>query len=97
MNWLEKKTDKGVLKYRMPNIQEGYSFLSLVDKVETAQDLWKIKSKFLNIMGDLIDFKSLNYSNYDDFLNDKSNNSEACAEISDEVFVDVTSIIKKKT
>jgi len=97
MKWLEKKTDKGVLKYRMPNIQEGYSFLSLVDKVETAQDLWKIKSKFLNIMSDLIDFKSLNYSSYEDFLNDKSNNSEACADISDEVFVDVTSIIKKKT
>jgi hypothetical protein len=81
----------------MPNIQEGYSFLSLVEKVENAQDLWKIKSKFLNIMGDLIDFKSLGYASYEDFLNDKDNNSEACADISEEVFVDVTSLIKKKS
>jgi hypothetical protein len=48
-------------------------------------------------MGDLIDFKSLGYASYEDFLNDKDNNSEACADISEEVFVDVTSLIKKKS
>jgi hypothetical protein len=33
MKWLEKKTDKGVLKYRMPNIVEGYEFLSLIEEI----------------------------------------------------------------
>jgi hypothetical protein len=96
LKWLEKKTDKGILKYRMPNIHEGYSFLSLVERIETAQDLWRIKGKFIESMSSLIDFKSIGYSSYDDFLSDKENNSEACADICDEVFNDVTSIVKKK-
>jgi hypothetical protein len=97
MKWLEKKTEKGILKYRMPNIQEGYSFLSLVERIESAQDLWKVKSKFLESMAGLIDFKSAGYATYFDFLEDKENNSELCSEICDEVFNDVTSLVKKKT
>lgn len=97
MKWQEKKTDKGVLKYRMPNIHEGYSFLSLVERIETAQDLWKVKAKFIESMSSLIDYKSIGYSSYEDFLFDKENNAEICSEICDEVFNDVTSIIKKKT
>lgn len=81
----------------MPNIHEGYYFLSLVERIETAQDLWRIKGKFIESMSSLIDYKSIGYSNYDEFLSDKENNSEACTDICDEVFNDVTSIVKKKT
>lgn len=97
MKWLEKNTGKGILKYRMPNIQEGYHFLSLVERIETAQDLWKVKGKFLESMSSLVDYKSIGYSSYSDFLSDKENNVDVCSEICDEVFNDVTSLVKKKT
>jgi hypothetical protein len=93
----EIKTPKGVLKYRLPNIQEGYHYLSMVDKISTSQDHWKIKGRFIADMHSLVEWKELGYKTYDEFLNDKENNAEACSDIADDILSDVISLVKKKT
>jgi hypothetical protein len=92
----EIKTNKGVLKYRLPNIAEGYDYLCLVDQVSTAQDIFRIRGVIINKMGDLINYKELGYSNYDEVLNDKENMRDILASISKEVFDDVIELISKK-
>ena len=96
MKYSEKKTEKGVLKYRMPNIEEGYYFLSAIEKMGNAQDVWKAKGKFISMMAEMLDYKEIGYESYDDFLHDRDNNGEAVSEIVTEVFEVITRDLAKK-
>lgn len=95
-SWKEKSTSKGVLKYRMPNIAEGYEFLALVDQLKTASDVISVKGKFLNNMGKLIDYKELGYKAWDDVLEDKEAMTIPLSEIVHELFSDITGAFAKK-
>lgn len=96
--WKEKTTPKGVLKYRMPNIAEGYFYLSAITsiKINTMGDAFTIKGTFIPQMKELIDFSGLGYESYDDFLEDLENNFIPTKEIADEIFIAVTSVLGKK-
>ena len=96
MKWFEKETPKGVLKYRMPNIEEGYYFLSAIEKMGSAQDVWRAKGKFISMMSDMVDFKSIGYESYNDFLSDRENNGQAMSEMVSDVFDTITSELGKK-
>lgn len=96
MKWLEKKTDVGVLKYRMPNIVEGYEFLSMVESINGASGFFKAKAKFISNLGPLLDFSSCGYKSYDELLDDKVNMMHPLSEISQEVFDDITGALQKK-
>lgn len=96
VKWKEIETPKGVLKYRFPNIAEGYDFLAAVNKIECAQDVFKLKGAFATKMGPMIDFASLGYSSYDEFLNDRDNNFEAVSKIADEILFELTRTLGKK-
>lgn len=89
-------TNKGVLKYRLPDISEGYEFLSYVDSVSNAADVFKIKGRIIKAMGFLIEFKELGYETYSEVLNDKENMRDALAEISKEIFDDIIELLGKK-
>lgn len=96
MKWLEKETSKGVLKYRMPNIEEGYYFLAAIEKMGTAQDIWKAKGKFISLMSEMISYKDIGYDSYQDFLHDRENNGQIMADMVSEVFDTITSELGKK-
>lgn len=93
---LEKQTKMGALKYRLPNIAEGYDYLTLVDQVASAEDVFRIKGKIIHKMGDLLDYKALGYADYNEVLNDKENMRVPLSEISKEIFDDIVELIAKK-
>jgi len=96
LKWLEKKTGKGVLKYRMPNIVEGYEFLSMIEAVSGSSGFFKAKAKFIANLGHLLDYSACGYKDYDDLLNDKENMMFPLSEISQEIFDDITGALQKK-
>jgi hypothetical protein len=96
MQTKEKKTAKGILKYRMPNIAEGYYYLSLCDQVKTGADVMRIRGKFISNMKDLLDFSSLGYSSYDEVLSDKDSMYVALSEIAEEIYQDIMDCLAKK-
>lgn len=89
-------TSKGVLKYRLPNIAEGYDYLCMVDEVSTSKDIFRIKSLIINRMGNLIEFKELGYSSYSEVLEDKEVMRHVLSEISEKIFDDILELIAKK-
>jgi len=89
-------TSKGALKYRLPNIAEGYDYLCLIDEVSTAKDIFRIKHLIINKMGPLIRYKELGYSSYEEVLEDKENMRNVLSEISDNIFNDILELLAKK-
>jgi hypothetical protein len=96
MNWKEKKTDKGVLKYRMPNVVEGFDLLGLLDLGKDDKNAFRIKAKFISNMGNLVDVSGCSYASYDDAINDRDVMIAPLSEIADEVFTDLIGAIGKK-
>lgn len=96
MKWLEKETKKGILKYRMPDISEGYYFLSLASDISTADGMLVTTGKVISAMGKMVNFSSLGYSSYDELLNDKINMWEPISEISKEILSDLNEVLTKK-
>lgn len=96
MKWLEKETPKGVIKYRMPNIEEGYYFLAAIERMGSAQDVFKVKGKFVSMMSEMINYKDAGFESYDDFLSDRENNAQPMADIVAEVFDTITRELGKK-
>lgn len=96
MKWKEKITEKGALKYRMPNIPEGYEFLALIESVNGSSGYFKAKAKFISNLESLLDFSSLDYKNFDELLEDKDTMFKPLSEIAQEVFDDITGALAKK-
>lgn len=94
--WNEISTPKGVLKYRMPNIAEGYFFLSLVDGTKTAHDVIRVKGVFLQEMSNLIKWEELGYEQYSDLLFDRENMTLPLKQIADELMTEISSFFRKK-
>ena len=97
MKWLEKETEKGVLKYRMPNIAEGYFFLAEIEQMKNAQDVFKCKGRFIELMKDMVDYKALGYQTYDELLEDRDNNEIVMSEVVTDVFDTITRALGKKS
>lgn len=97
MKWLEKKTEKGTLKYRMPNVVEGYEFLSMIEAVSDASGFFRAKAKFIANLGPLLDFSGCGFATYGELLEDKKAMMHPLSEISQEVFDDITEALQKKT
>lgn len=97
MNWLEKKTDSGVLKYRMPNILEAYDLLEdsgVSDKVSNL----KLKRNIITSMSKLVNTSELNGSpSYEDILNDIEVMAEPLSQIADEIILKAFGAFKKKS
>lgn len=95
---MEKQTEKGVLKYRMPNILESYDILECSGITEGKPSQLKMKRNIIASMGYLIDFSGIDgVASYDDLLNDTENMIVPLGEIADEVIVKAFSAFKKKS
>lgn len=93
---MQINTPKGDLKYRLPDISEGYDYLCYVDTLQKSSDIFRIKAKIIRNMGELIEFKELGYDNYQEVLDDKENMRDALSEISKAVFDDICELLGKK-
>jgi hypothetical protein len=93
----EIKTNKGVLKYRLPNIAEGYEYLAACDSVKTGSDVHRVIGRFISMMSDLIDYKSVGYETYQEALEDKENMYEPLSFIAREIFDDILAVLAKKS
>jgi hypothetical protein len=80
----------------MPNIAEGYEFLSMIDSIKTSGDFFRIKGKFIAGMSQLLDYSTLGYASYDELLNDKDNMMHPLTQISQEIFDDISGALAKK-
>ena len=96
MKWQEKQTEKGVLKYRMPNVVEGYEFLSMIETVSGSSGFFKAKAKFIANLSPLLDYSAFEYKSYDELLDDKKTMFKPLSEIAQEVFDDITEALAKK-
>ena len=95
---MEKQTEKGVLKYRMPNILESYDILECSGITEGKPSQLKMKRNIIASMGYLIDFSAIEgVASYDELLNDTENMIVPLGEIADEVIVKAFSAFKKKS
>lgn len=87
MKWLEKKTTKGLLKYRMPNIIEAFDLLDLSGVAEGNSNNLKLKKNIIMGMSELVDVSEMEgISTYSDLLNELDLISEISS-IADEVIV----------
>jgi hypothetical protein len=92
----ELQTDKGLLKYRMPNLLEAYDLLEdsgVNDKVSNL----KLKKNIIGSMGNLIDYTEIEgVSSYSDLLNDIDSMAKPLSDIADEVILKAFGAFKKK-
>lgn len=97
MTYKEIKTDKGVLKYRMPNILEAYDLLDLSGLADGGNQI-KVKRNIIKGMGELVDFSGvegiLSYEELFDHLDDMIG---PLNEIAGEVLAKLLASLKKKS
>ena len=93
---LEKQTDKGVLRYRMPDILEVYDLLD-VSSLADKGNLLKTKKKIIKEMGPMLDWSGIEgVSSYDDLIKDFDTFALVTSEIADEILVKIVSVFRKK-
>lgn len=98
MEYKEIKTEKGILKYRMPNILESYDILESSGVTEGKPSQLKMKRNIIASMGHLLDFSDIQeYTTYEDVLNDTENMIVPLGEIADLVIIKAFSAFKKKS
>jgi len=95
---MQIETNKGVLKYRMPNILEAYDLLEASGITIGVTSTLKLKRNIIKEMEFLLDFSEIKeFSSYDDLLNDVDGMIEPLGKIADEVVVKTFEVFKKKT
>lgn len=95
---MEKQTDKGVLKYRMPNVLEVYDLLDASGVNNGTVDTLKIKRNVIASMGSLLNYSDLSeVSSYEDILSNPEDMILPLTEIADEVIEKIFTVFKKKT
>lgn len=92
------QTERGVLKYRMPNILESYDILECSGITNGAPSQLKMKRNIIASMGYLLDFSAIeNVETYEDLLNDTENMIVPLGEIADLIIIKAFSAFKKKS
>lgn len=94
----EIETDRGILKYRMPNILEAYDLLDASGITSGEASNLKLKRNIISAMEVFIDFSGIEgVETYSDLLNDTENMMQPLSDISDIMIAKCFSVFKKKT
>lgn len=94
---MEKQTDKGVLKYRMPNILELYDLLDASGVNGGMSEILKVKRNVIANMGSLIDYSEIDGANsYEELLNMLDVMIIPLSDIADELITKILDVSKKK-
>lgn len=98
MIWLEKQTDKGVLKYRMPNALEIYDILEDSGFTSGIKSPLKLKRNVVSLLDKYIDFSGIEGANsFEEILNMTESMIIPLGEIADEIMNKSFMAFKKKT
>jgi hypothetical protein len=93
----EIKTEKGLLKYRMPNLLEAYDLLEESGVNDKVSNL-KLKKNIIGAMGNLIDYSGIEgVESYSDLLNNIDEMAKPLSDIADEVILKAFGAFKKKS
>lgn len=94
---MEKQTEKGILKYRMPNVLEVYDLLDLSGVNNGVSETLKVKRNVIQHMSALIDFSEIeDVKSYEDLLNIPEVVMIPLSDIADEVISKIFEVFKKK-
>ena len=97
MKWLEKKTEKGILKYRMPTILEAIGLVKLMREHFSVDDHIGAKLEIMKNVKDLLDYSLLDgIKSFDDLNEHGDEFTSVLYEISDEILVKVVDSFAKK-
>lgn len=97
MKWQEKKTEKGVLKYRMPTIIEAIGLVKLLRDYFSIDDHVGAKLEIMKNVKDLLDYSGLDGIKSFEEINENSDIfTSVLYEISDEILVKVVDSFAKK-
>lgn len=90
-------TDKGILKYRMPNILEAYDLLEASGISNGEVSTLKLKRNIIKEMKYLIDFSDIEgVETYDQLLEDIETMITPLSIVADEVILKSFAVFKKK-
>jgi hypothetical protein len=93
---MEKITEKGVLKYRMPNILEAYDILEASEIANGNKSILKLKKNIIKEMAFLLDYSQVEgVASYEEMLNDLEF-TQPLSEIADEIAAKAFDAFKKK-
>jgi hypothetical protein len=94
---MEKITEKGVLKYRMPNVLEVYDLLDASGVNSGIVDTLKIKRNVIAEMKSLVNYSEISeVSSYEGLLELSDEMTMPLSEIADEVIGKIFEVFKKK-
>ena len=94
---MEKQTEKGVLKYRMPNVLEVYDLLDVSGVNNGVVDTLKIKRNVIQNMSAMIDFSEIkDADSYEAVLNMTDEMILPLSDIADEIIGKIFEVFKKK-
>lgn len=99
MNWFEKETPKGILKYRMPNIIEAYDILE-ASGVQGTHKLSPIslKKNVISSIGSIVDYSAIEgCKKYEDLFEMVDDMILPLGDIADEVIIKTFEAFKKKS
>ena len=94
----EIKTEKGILKYRMPNILEAYDLLDASGITSGETSNLKLKKNIISFMGGYIDFSGIEgITKYEELFEDVENMMQPLSEIADLMVAKCFTVFKKKS
>lgn len=94
---LTKETEKGVLKYRMPNILEAFDLLEASGLVDGETRPLRLKRNIIENMEKFIDFSEVkDVSTYSELLEDVEFMVMPLGTIADEIILKTFEVFKKK-
>lgn len=95
--WIEKITEKGVLKYRMPNILEAYDILDASGVSSGAKTAVSLKKNVILAMECIVDYSGIEgVTKYSDLFDMVEEMITPLSEIADEVIIKTFEAFKKK-
>jgi len=97
MKWLEKKTEKGILKYRMPTILEAIGLVKLMREHFSGDDHIGAKLEIMKNIKELLDYSLLDgVKSFEDLNENGEIFTSVLYEISDEILIKVVDSFAKK-
>lgn len=91
------ETEKGILKYRSPNVLETYDLLNKSGVSDGVTDVYLVKRNILAAIGDLFIFDEIEeYKSYQDLIDDADFSMEYLNAIADIITTKIFMVFRKK-
>jgi hypothetical protein len=94
----EIETNKGILKYRMPNVSECFDILDCMPiKEGEGFSMLKLKKNIIEACGHLVDHESVGYGSRSEMFSDAENMALPLSKLADEFYQVAIKAFEKKS